>query len=223
MADESIGRRLAAILSADVVGYSRLMGADEAGTLAALQAHRRELIDPEIEKHDGRLVKLMGDGALVEFASIVQATESRSPSSAPWPCATRRFRRTGASTFASASISATSSSPATTSTATASMSRRGWRAWDLSDPSGTPVVLKNGQGPTTSLAVDAIGKLLASSSSSNGISIWQIREPERPPLVFSTGTVYKMAISPDGRYLASGGNTSSLRLWDLEPTGTRWR
>jgi adenylate cyclase len=75
MADESVRRRLAAILSADVVGYSRLMGADEAGTLAALQAHRRELIDPEIEKHDGRLVKLMGDGALVEFASIVQATE----------------------------------------------------------------------------------------------------------------------------------------------------
>ena len=60
---------------ADVVGYSRLMGEDEAGTLAALQAHRRELIDRSIEEHDGRLVKLTGDGALVESASIVQATE----------------------------------------------------------------------------------------------------------------------------------------------------
>lgn len=75
MPDAAVQRRLAAIMSADVVGYSRLMGIDEAGTLAALQVHRRELIDPEIEKHSGRLVKLMGDGALTEFGSIVQATE----------------------------------------------------------------------------------------------------------------------------------------------------
>jgi adenylate cyclase len=66
-------RRLAAILSADVVGYSRLMGADEAGTLAALKACRKELIDPKIAGHGGRIVKLMGDGALVEFASVVEA------------------------------------------------------------------------------------------------------------------------------------------------------
>jgi adenylate cyclase len=66
-------RRLAAILSADVVGYSRLMGADEAGTLGALIAHRKELIDPKIAEHNGRIVKLMGDGALVEFASVVEA------------------------------------------------------------------------------------------------------------------------------------------------------
>ena len=66
-------RRLAAILAADVVGYSRLMAQDEAGTLAALKAHREELIDPAITKHHGRIVKLMGDGALVEFASVVDA------------------------------------------------------------------------------------------------------------------------------------------------------
>jgi len=66
-------RRLAAILTADVVGYSRLMETDEAGTLVALKAHRRELIDPEIASYRGRIVKLMGDGALVEFASVVDA------------------------------------------------------------------------------------------------------------------------------------------------------
>jgi adenylate cyclase len=66
-------RRLAAILAADVVGYSRMMGEDEAGTLAALQALRAEFIDPTIAEHRGRIVKLMGDGALVEFASVVDA------------------------------------------------------------------------------------------------------------------------------------------------------
>ena len=64
-------RRLAAILAADVVGYTRLMGADEAGTLARLKALRGEIIDPEIARYNGRIVKLMGDGALVEFASVV--------------------------------------------------------------------------------------------------------------------------------------------------------
>jgi class 3 adenylate cyclase len=68
-------RRLAAILSADVVGYSRLMGADEAGTLGALRTHRDELIDPTIAEHNGRIVKLMGDGLLVEFASAIDAVE----------------------------------------------------------------------------------------------------------------------------------------------------
>jgi adenylate cyclase len=66
-------RRLAAILAADVVGYSRLMGADESGVLAALKALRSELFDPLIEAHNGRIVKLMGDGTLVEFASVVDA------------------------------------------------------------------------------------------------------------------------------------------------------
>ncbi len=69
-------RRLAAILAADVVGYSRLMGEDEAGTLAALQTHRAEIFDPVIAERGGRLVKLMGDGALVEFPSVVEAVEA---------------------------------------------------------------------------------------------------------------------------------------------------
>ncbi|MFI5002652.1 MAG: adenylate/guanylate cyclase domain-containing protein [Reyranellales bacterium] len=73
MAEERLQRRLAAILSADVAGYSRLMGIDEAGTLSRLSALRRELIDPTIAAHSGRIVKLMGDGALVEFASAVDA------------------------------------------------------------------------------------------------------------------------------------------------------
>jgi adenylate cyclase len=73
MAEERVQRRLAAILSADVVGYSRLMGIDEAGTLARLKAMRRELFDPLIAAHSGRIFKLIGDGALVEFASAVDA------------------------------------------------------------------------------------------------------------------------------------------------------
>jgi len=66
-------RRLAAILAADVVGYSRLMGADEEGTLERFKALRRELVDPKIAEHKGRLVKTTGDGLLVEFASVVDA------------------------------------------------------------------------------------------------------------------------------------------------------
>jgi len=73
MAQERVVRRLAAILAADVAGYSRLMGTDEEGTLAALKACRRELIDPKIAEHQGRIVKTTGDGALVEFASVVDA------------------------------------------------------------------------------------------------------------------------------------------------------
>jgi adenylate cyclase len=66
-------RRLAAILAADVAGYSRLMGADEEGTHERLKAHRRELVDPKISEHSGRIVKTTGDGMLVEFASVVDA------------------------------------------------------------------------------------------------------------------------------------------------------
>src|SRR6516164_3160491 len=66
-------RRLAAILAADVAGYSRLMGADEEGTLERLKAHRRQLIDPKIAKHRGRIVKTTGDGLLAEFPSVVDA------------------------------------------------------------------------------------------------------------------------------------------------------
>ena len=70
-----MARRLAAILAADVVGYSRLMAADEQGTHARLKALRRDFIEPKIAEHHGRIVKLMGDGALVEFASVVDAVE----------------------------------------------------------------------------------------------------------------------------------------------------
>jgi adenylate cyclase len=73
MAEERINRRLAAILAADVVGYSRLMGADEAGTLAALKRHRETIIDPAVASHNGRIVKLIGDGVIVEFGSVVDA------------------------------------------------------------------------------------------------------------------------------------------------------
>src|SRR5712691_5891807 len=72
-AEERVERRLSAILAADVAGYSRLMGADEEGTLAALKGHRRELLDPKIVEHRGRIVKTTGDGLLVEFASVVDA------------------------------------------------------------------------------------------------------------------------------------------------------
>ena len=75
MADERVQRRLAAILAADVVGYSRLMEQDEAGTLAALKARRREVVVPLVAQHHGRIVKVMGDGVLIEFASAVDAVQ----------------------------------------------------------------------------------------------------------------------------------------------------
>ncbi len=70
------GRRLAAVMAADVAGYSRLVGRDEAGTIARLKALRREVLQPAVERHGGRTVKLMGDGALVEFGSAVSAVEA---------------------------------------------------------------------------------------------------------------------------------------------------
>jgi adenylate cyclase len=75
MAAPRVDRRLAAIMAMDVVGYSRLIGADEAGTLARVKAHRVELAEPLIAEHRGRVVKLTGDGTLVEFASAVEAVE----------------------------------------------------------------------------------------------------------------------------------------------------
>lgn len=75
MAKERVQRRLAAILAADVVGYSTLMGADETGTIAALKAHRAELFEPKAAQHHGRTVKLMGDGELMEFPSVVEAVQ----------------------------------------------------------------------------------------------------------------------------------------------------
>src|ERR1700730_7943881 len=69
-------RRLAAILAADVVGYSRLMGADEEGTHERFKTHLRQLVDPKIKEHRGRIVKNTGDGMLVEFQSVVDAVRS---------------------------------------------------------------------------------------------------------------------------------------------------
>jgi adenylate cyclase len=71
--NERAERRLTAILAADVAGYSRLMGIDEEGTVARLKSHRRELVDPKIAEHRGRIVKTTGDGVLAEFASVVDA------------------------------------------------------------------------------------------------------------------------------------------------------
>ena len=73
VAEERVNRKLAAILAADVVGYSRLMGADEAGTLAALKRHREAVFDPAVAAHNGRIVKLIGDGVIAEFGSVVDA------------------------------------------------------------------------------------------------------------------------------------------------------
>jgi adenylate cyclase len=73
MAEQRVERRLAAILAGDVAGYSRLMGADEEGTLLRLNAHRREFLEPKIAEHRGRIVKRTGDGVLIEFASAVDA------------------------------------------------------------------------------------------------------------------------------------------------------
>ena len=74
MADARVERRLAAILAGDVAGYSRMMGADEEGTLLRLNTHRREFLEPKIAEHRGRIVKRTGDGVLIEFASAVDAT-----------------------------------------------------------------------------------------------------------------------------------------------------
>ncbi len=122
MAEARVERRLAAILAADVTGYSRLMGADEVGTLAALKALRREIVDPAIAEHHGRIVKTTGDGMLVEFASAVDAVN----------CAvgvqTKMAERDSGdlrskSRSASVSTSGISSSKATISSETASMSQ----------------------------------------------------------------------------------------------------
>ena len=122
-------RKLAAILVADVVGYSRLAGADEDRILARLRTLRSDLIDPTIAVHHGRIVKRTGDGSIVEFRSVVDAVNCAIEVQKGDGRAQRRGRRpTSASNFGSASISATwSRRPTATSWATASISRRGWR------------------------------------------------------------------------------------------------
>jgi hypothetical protein len=75
MAEERVQRRLTAILAADVVGYSRLLEKNEAGTLAVLKERRRKILNPLVAEHHGRIVKVMGDGDLVEFGSAVNAVD----------------------------------------------------------------------------------------------------------------------------------------------------
>src|ERR1044072_927532 len=73
MPADNVQRRLAAILAADVVGYSLLMKRDEAGTVAALKQRRRTILKPAVDQHNGRVIKVMGDGVLIEFSSAVNA------------------------------------------------------------------------------------------------------------------------------------------------------
>jgi hypothetical protein len=99
-------RGLAAILAADVAGYSRLMGADEEGTHERLKAHFRQLIDPKIKEHQGRIVKNTGDRVLAEFPSVVDAVRAPPKCSAGCSTASRGSPTSGASGSGSASISA---------------------------------------------------------------------------------------------------------------------
>src|SRR5271167_3619321 len=133
MAEQRVERRLAAILAGDVAGYSRLMGVDEEGTLARLNAHRREFLDPTIAEHRGRIVKRTGDGILVEFFSAVDAVRCAIQTQRGMAERNTECRRTSASNCASASMSATSSLRMTTYSATASTPPRG------SKPSPSPV------------------------------------------------------------------------------------
>src|SRR5215470_1037685 len=104
MAEDRAKRRLAAILAADVAGYSRLMGADEEGTLARLKDHRHDLLDPKIAEHRGRIVKTTGDGLLAEFASVVDALRCAIEVQRGRPRAMLLCRRYSGSSFASASM-----------------------------------------------------------------------------------------------------------------------
>ena len=88
MAEARVERRLSAIFAGDVAGYSRLMEVDEEGTLARLNAHRREFLEPNIAEHRGRIVKRTGDGILIEFVSLWTLSAAPSNSNGAWPSAT---------------------------------------------------------------------------------------------------------------------------------------
>ena len=122
-------RKLAAILAADVVGYSTLMERDEAGTFDRLKAGRKELFEPEIARRHGRVFKLMGDGMLAEFGSVVDAVECAVGLQRGLAERNAACPKASASRCASASISARSSSTATIATGRASTWRRGWSSW----------------------------------------------------------------------------------------------
>ena len=84
LATERVERKLAAILAADIAGYSRLMGADEEGTLERLKAHRRQLLDPKIKEHRGRIVKTTGDGMLWNFPASSMRSVAQLRCSGQW-------------------------------------------------------------------------------------------------------------------------------------------
>ena len=102
MPTDSIKRHLAAIVAADVVGYSRLMGVNEKGTLLGLRRHRAELIDALIAAYKGTIVKTTGDGLLLTFPSVVEAVSCAVACNTAWRSVTRIFPSTAASSFASA-------------------------------------------------------------------------------------------------------------------------
>ena len=118
LATGRVERKLAAILAADVAGYSRLMGADEEGTLARLKTLRRELADPKIKEHRGRIVKTTGDGLLIEFASVVDAVRCAVECSARWRSETPMCRPMAGSSSGWVLISAISLRTGAISTAT---------------------------------------------------------------------------------------------------------
>src|SRR5258705_2508236 len=124
LSGERVERRLAAILAGDVAGYSRLMGLDEEGTLAALKGHRRAVVDPKIAEHRGRIVKTTGDGILVQFASVVDAVRCAVDIQRQIAERNAQAPQNGLSSFALGSTSATSSSTTKTFLATALISRR---------------------------------------------------------------------------------------------------
>ena len=127
MTEARVERRLAAILAADVAGYSRLMGVDEEGTLRQLKVHRKELVDAKITEHRGRIVKTTGDGMLVEFVSVVDAVRCAVDIQRGMVERNAEVPAESASSSASESMSATSSATTTISMATASTWRPGWR------------------------------------------------------------------------------------------------
>ena len=94
---ERVERRLAAIFAADMVGYSRLMEVDEEDVIARQKSHRRDLIDPKIAEYDGRIGKLMGDGMLIEFASVVNAVQCAIEIQQEMTVARQIFRNPGGS------------------------------------------------------------------------------------------------------------------------------
>lgn len=119
MAEEGVQRRLTTILAVDVVGYSRLMERDEAGTLSALKVRRKTLLEPLVTKYRGRVFKVTGDGVLVEFASTVNAVQCAVDLQRDMAPPTPNCPPTVTSCCASVSISAMSWSKAAISMATA--------------------------------------------------------------------------------------------------------